>query len=119
MAEVYRRVGRHKIEKLIALHRTVQDDLDRIALDRAENAEARLAEHRHDGDAQISIDVGDIDRYVVLDDERGLMAALSIEFGRAPVPPTEDNPDGRAGMEGLGVLRDAMGMQRKPRRGRR
>ncbi|WNV90310.1 DUF5403 family protein [Umezawaea sp. Da 62-37] len=119
MAEVYRRVGRHKIEKLIALHRTVQDDLDDIALGRAGNAEAGLAAHRHEGHAQISIEVGDIDRYVVLDDERGLMAALSIEFGRAPVAPTEDNPDGSAGMEGLGVLRDAMGVKRQPRRSRR
>ncbi|WP_329793880.1 DUF5403 family protein [Lentzea sp. DG1S-22] len=118
MAEVYRRVGRHRIEKLIALHRTVQDGLDDIALERAGHAEAGLAAHRHDGHASIDVEQGDIDRFVVLDDERGLMAAMSIEFGRAPVPPTEDDPVGRAGMEGLGVLRDAMGVKRKPRRGR-
>jgi hypothetical protein len=88
VAEVYRRVGRQKIERLVAQHATVQKRMDDITLDRAANAESALAAHRHDGHARIDVEQGDIDRYVVLDDERGLLAALSIEYGRKPKPPT-------------------------------
>lgn len=112
MAEVYRRVGRQKIERLIAQHMTVQKRMDDITLERAAKAEALLAAHRHDGHASIDVEQGDIDRYVVLDDERGLLAALSIEYGRKSTAPTEDNPEGSAGMDGLWVLHDAMGLKR-------
>ncbi|WP_394615885.1 DUF5403 family protein [Lentzea sp. JNUCC 0626] len=112
MAQVYRRVRGQKIERLIAQHATVQKRMDDLTLEGAARAEARLGEHRHDGHARIDVEQGDIDRYVVLDDERGLMAALSIEYGRKPTPASEENPDGGKGMEGLWILHDAMGLKR-------
>jgi hypothetical protein len=98
MAEVYRRVGGMKTEKFLAKLGEVQDELDDRALEIGTRAEALLAEHYAEGDASIDIEVGKVDRYIILDDE----AALSIEYGR------EDNPEtGQGGMEGLYILHRA------------
>lgn len=105
MAQVYKRVGGRKIEKVIALHKDVQDGLDRHALRMGGTAEALLAGHRHEGHARIEVDEGDVDRYVVLSDERGQKAAMSIEFGRRP------DEDGNGGMEGLRILHRAAGLE--------
>lgn len=102
MSQVYKRVRGMKIEKLIARHQVVQARLDK-EIGRAQlRAEAKLAQHRSNRDtnhARIETSKGRIDRWLTLDDPAG----MSIEFGRAP------DEDGRGGMEGLRILRDAFG----------
>ena len=73
-----------KLTKLIAHHVDVQDGLSDQQEQMAARARAVLAAHRHDGHAQITTESGIIDKYVSLDDTRGLGAAMSIEFGRGP-----------------------------------
>lgn len=104
MAEVYRKVGGKKIEKVIALHKDAQDSLERHALTAGMKAEAKLAQHRHDGHARIVVEEADVDRWVILDDERGLAAAMSIEYGRNP------DENGKGGMKGLFILHEATGL---------
>jgi hypothetical protein len=68
MAEVYPRVGGMKIERLIALHETVQGRLDSEVQKAFYKAEARKALHFETGNSYISISEGDIDRYLELND---------------------------------------------------
>lgn len=105
MARIYKSVGGRKLTKIIALHKDVQDGLDREAFRMGNKAEALLSGHRHDGHARIEVDEGDVDRYVVLSDERGQLAAMSIEYGRRP------DEDGNGGMEGLRILHKAAGLE--------
>lgn len=112
MAQVYKRVGGRKIEKVIAVHATVQDRLDTEILQAATRAEAGLARHRKTGQAKIEVDEGRVDRYLVLVDEAGAGAAMSIELGHRSVTPGGDEV---GYVEGLHILGDAMGL---PRRGR-
>jgi hypothetical protein len=76
-------------------------------------AKANLAEHRHDGDSRIHVTRGgklkgtkDVDLLVVLDDERGLGAAMSIEFGR-----DEETTNPRGPSNPTNVLHDAAGIK--------
>lgn len=62
-------------------------------------AEARLAGHRYEGQAGISITHGDVDSFVNLDDD----AAMSIEFGH------EHNFTGKH-VEGLYIITGAAGL---------
>jgi hypothetical protein len=112
MAEVFRRVGGKKLTKIVALHRTVQSRLDQEAVEGAYRAEAELIQHRQDGHASIDVEEGKVDRYVVLDDERGLKAALSIEYGRKATGFDIETGDEYGGMEGLFILHRAMGLDR-------
>ena len=85
MAEVYRRASNGmKVTKVIALHKVTQWSLGVHRDVIAARARAILASHRHDGHAKIDTADGRVDKYVVLDDTRGLSAAMSIEFGRGP-----------------------------------
>ncbi|MGW8953497.1 DUF5403 family protein [Streptomyces sp. NPDC055709] len=77
MAKVYMRTP-----KIVAQHVDVQAELERRTFEVGVRAEQLLIEHRQDGHAEIDIEHGDIDHYVVLSDERGQKAALSIEYGR-------------------------------------
>lgn len=87
----------------------VQDALDREAKKRGRKASrilhAKAQTHNADPGQRSFVEVtrGRKDRYVWLSDERGQLAAMSIEFGRNPDPET-----GEGGSEGLHVLRDAM-----------
>lgn len=100
MSEVYRRVNGKKLTKLIAEHEVVQFRLGQVTGELAARASSILAAHRHDGHARIETERGRIDHYVVLDDTRGLGAAMSIEFGR-------EGSELRAGMQGVAPLRRA------------
>lgn len=71
-----------KVTEAIARHVTTQNRLDVIALRIGVDAEAILARHKHDGHAEITVERGSIDRYISLNDDRGLGAAMTIEFGR-------------------------------------
>ena len=63
-------------------------------------ASGTLAAHRHSGVAEIKIEHGKLDYYVVLDDTRGQRAAAAIEYGHVA-------PDGRF-IPGIHALTGAM-----------
>lgn len=101
MAYVYKGLDGKKLEKVIAELPGVQAELDRQLFEAKVKAEAELKAHRHDGHSEIETEKGDIDRYLILSDDRGQKAAMSIEYGRQA---TETN----AGMEGLFILHKAV-----------
>lgn len=109
MAQIYRRASGRKMEQLIALHATVQNRLDTEILEAAGRAEAKLAAHHDQGHAKIEVEEGRVDRYLVLSDERGYGAAMSIELGH--------NTEGRDGVAkhvaGLFIISDALGVKRR------
>ncbi|WP_405057051.1 DUF5403 family protein [Kribbella sp. NBC_01505] len=113
MADVYRFVAGIPIQEYVALTDEVQEPLASLTSEIAERAQSLLVEHRHDGDAQIETAHGDIDHFVILSDERGQAAALSIEFGRE----AGETKDGRkvTHMEGLHVLGRAAKLKWKKR----
>lgn len=129
MAEIYRKVKSGKgagrqIQQAMGLVQEVQDRLALEAKEGAYRADALLRIHRNSGDSRIVTESGRIDHYVILDDTRGLKAALSIEYGRKAVKPDldDDGPgpdkgvDGSlvndVGMKGLFILHDAMKLSR-------
>jgi hypothetical protein len=116
MAEVYKSVGGRKLSKALAVNEGVQAELEARTFEMAARAEAELQQHRASGDAMIDVEHGRVDWYVVLSDERGQKAALSIEFGRAE---SVDRKTGRriAAMDGLYVLHRATHLPVKRRGG--
>ncbi len=106
MAEVYPTVLGMKIVEAIAHQEDVQMDLDKRGRQMGAKAEWLLAGHRHEGHARIEVEVGDIDRHIILDDSRGLAAAMSIEYGR------KGGDDGVGATRGTYVLHDATGLPR-------
>ncbi|MGW1558316.1 DUF5403 family protein [Streptomyces sp. NPDC002144] len=119
MAHIEDKVGRHKLEKYIALLPGVQDALDEARFEIAARAEELLLQHRLEGHAQIDVVDGDVDKYVVLDDERGKAAALSIEYGRAASVEVRTRKDGTTylatvgAMDGLFILARAANLPKK------
>ncbi|GGK13220.1 hypothetical protein GCM10010124_02230 [Pilimelia terevasa] len=106
MAKIYHSVGGRKTSKVLAENAGVQDALERITFEVAANADVALQEHRAEGHATIEVDHGKVDWYVVLSDERGQKAALSIEYGRAAhIDPKTGERKGA--MEGLYILHRA------------
>ncbi|MGC4928076.1 DUF5403 family protein [Streptomyces sp. DT117] len=105
--------------KVVARHADVRDELDRVTFEVAVKAEEILIEHRADGDSSIEIEEGRIDRYVVLSDDRGQKAALSIEYGRASTTVSRRDRHGNEfevtvpEMDGLYVLARAAGLPKK------
>lgn len=103
-------VGRRQLNRILAHNDGVQAALDDEVTARAMAAGRELAAHRHDDHARIEVERGDVDRFLILSDDRGLKAAMSIEYGRKP------NSDGNGGMEGLMILHRAVGLKRKGKR---
>lgn len=121
MAEVFRRVNGRKITEIIARTETAQRAVDDEAIYRAQIA-AGLLENEpkvRTGTSQISLDKGKIDAYVVLDDTRGLQAALTIEYGRQAMALNPRTGQPQSGMEGLFILHRAFNLRRakRPKRG--
>ncbi|KOG26818.1 DUF5403 family protein [Streptomyces viridochromogenes] len=119
MAEIYERKGRRQLEKLVALLPVVQDALDEARFEVAARAEALLLLHRQEGHASIDVEDGEVDKYVVLDDERGKKAALSIEYGRAESVVVKERKDGTTYLDvipasdGLFILARAANLPKK------
>ncbi|MEU2854143.1 DUF5403 family protein [Streptomyces syringium] len=119
MAVVYSSVGGRKLTKVLALNEGVQDEIDRRTFEIAVRAEEILVQHRADGHAQIEVDEGTIDRFVVLSDERGERAALSIEYGRQADTVTRKDRHGNEfeaevpAMDGLYILATAAHLPKK------
>lgn len=121
MAIVFKKVNGRKITKVIALTSEAQNAIDDKALFAAQNAEGYLLAARvRTGTSYISVEKGDVDSYVVLDDTRGLDAALSIEFGRRGYEDPETGEE-KGASAGLFVLNRAFpalsGSKKRPRRG--
>lgn len=78
----------------------VQDYLDEFIFNAEVRAEEALqdirgsADYTGDGDVTIEVEEGDIDRYLILNDERGQQAAMSIEYGHGEYTVEEEMPDG-------------------------
>jgi hypothetical protein len=108
-----------KTNRLVARHKDVQDELERVTFEIAVRAEEILVQHRADGHSQIEVEEGRIDKYVVLSDERGQKAALSIEYGRQAYTVKRQDRYGNEfeveipAMDGLYVLATASGLPKK------
>lgn len=112
MAYVYKGLNGKKITEIIALNDGVQAELEARTFEIAVRAEEMLLEHRQEGHAAIEIDHGDVDWYVVLSDERGQKAAMSIEYGREPYT-DEETGEEKGRMDGLFILQRAAHLARK------
>lgn len=112
MAEVFKRAqGRKagwKITKVAAYHRDTQARMDSVTTAHAMRAGAILAQHRHDDHSYIEVERGKTDRFIILNDERGLKAAMSIEYGRELPGGGRTTPVGalREGVMGVAIERD-------------
>ena len=113
MAEVFKRVGGRKVEKIIAMTDDAQSGLSLEVYKRANKANAVLRAHRDSGVSQIKIENGKVDRFVVLTDERGLGAANAIEYGRPEGTRSSWGP-----MEGVAPLHTAFPEMPKSSKGR-
>ncbi|MEW1694486.1 DUF5403 family protein [Streptomyces sp. NPDC091278] len=119
MAEVYDRVRGGQLEKVLATMPGVQDALDEVRFEIAARAEELLLQHRREGHASIDVEDGRVDKYVILDDERGAKAALSIEYGRAESIVVRRARDGSTYLdvlpasEGLFILARAANLPKK------
>lgn len=111
MAQVFRRAQKGgakagwKVTKVAAYARETQRRMDDVTTAHAMRAGAILAEHRHDDHSYIEVERGKTDRYIILNDERGLSAAMSIEYGRELPGGGRTTPVGalREGVMGLSV----------------
>lgn len=115
MAKVYASTN-----KIAAQHSATQGELENRAFEVGVRAEQILIAHRMDGHSEITVEHGDIDYYVVLSDERGQKAALSIEYGReAGEYDVRDPETGEmvtreyGAMDGLYVLAEASHLPKK------
>lgn len=70
-----------RCNKIVSYQAGVGATLEAHAQRMAAIAWGVLSEHRHAGDAEITVTKGKLDRYVNLDDTRGQRAAAAIEFG--------------------------------------
>lgn len=113
MAVVYSRIGGRKLTKVLATLRGVQRAVDDAAIEGAIRADGYLNSRSktRTGTSTINLEKGDVDSYVVLDDTRGLSAALSIEYGRAAqLRQTKNGVVEIGAAEGLWVLHDAFNL---------
>ncbi|MGZ2360731.1 DUF5403 family protein [Streptomyces sp. 372A] len=121
MVEIYDREGKRKLEYLVAVLPGVQAAVDEARFEVAARAESLLLAHRLEGHATIDVVDGDVDKYVVLDDERGKKAALSIEYGRAASVVVRERANGTTYLDmipasdGLFILARAANLPKKRR----
>ena len=119
MAKVYKSVKGRKLTHLLATLDGVRDHLEARTFEMAVRAEEDLVTHRLEGHASIEIEHGDVDWYVVLTDERGQKAAMSIEYGRAGYIDPDEDPQTRkvyGAMEGLYILHKATHIPRREKK---
>ncbi|WJN63266.1 tail completion protein [Streptomyces phage phiScoe54] len=126
MFEIDNKVEGKDFEKFIAMMPGVAGALDDTTFEVAVKAEALLKEHqdydeeeRLGGHSEIDIERGRVDRYVVLNDDRGQKAAMSIEYGRAAGKKTVKDKHGNdveiewGASEGLFILAQASNLPKK------
>ncbi|GGU77175.1 hypothetical protein GCM10010211_48860 [Streptomyces albospinus] len=119
MANIYNSVGGRKLSKVIALNEGVQAELEARTFEIAVRAEEILQQHRADGHSEILIEEGKVDKYVILSDDRGQRAAMSIEYGRKASVVVRKDKHGNEfldvvpEMDGLYVLATASNLPKK------
>ncbi|WP_411120602.1 DUF5403 family protein [Streptomyces sp. x-19] len=119
MATVYRSVGGRKLTKVLALNEGVQAELEVRTFEIAVRAEEILKQHRAEGHSEIVVEEGKVDKYVILSDDRGQKAALSIEYGREESVVVREDRNGNKfldtipEMDGLYVLATAANLPKK------
>lgn len=119
MAEIEPKINGREIGKWLAVHKGVQAALTEHAFEIAVRAEEILKQHRADGHAEIDIEAGTNNRYVILSDDRGQQAALSIEYGRKEGFVLREDKHGNKwidvlpAMDGLYVLATAATLPKK------
>lgn len=122
MAEVFRSVRGGPIQKVLANDPGVQAELDAFIFEAEVRAEETLTRarlrseaigRRIDNHVKVESHKGRTDRYLVLNDDAGQGAAMSIEFGRKAYE--YEGEDGEIkrleGMEGLGILHAGVGVR--------
>ena len=98
-------------EEAMAHQTEVQWAIDTVLAEASADAQKNLAAHHYSGNARILTERGDVDGYLILDDERGLAAAMSIEYGRGPGDePGDPFPNGTAP---TWILHNAVGLAGK------
>ncbi|QEQ94045.1 hypothetical protein SEA_SAFTANT_13 [Streptomyces phage Saftant] len=118
--------GGRKFEQFIGMLPGVAAALDDTTFEIAVKAEGYLQEYqdydeeeRNAGHSEIDIERGRVDRYVVLNDDRGDKAAMSIEYGRAAGKKTVKDKDGNdvevewGAMDGKFILARASNLPKK------
>ncbi|NEA50454.1 DUF5403 family protein [Streptomyces sp. SID10815] len=119
MAQVYRSVGGRKLTKVLALNEGVQAEVEARTFEIAVRAEEILKQHRAEGHSEILVEEGKVDKYVILSDDRGQKAAMSIEYGRAESVVVREDRHGNKfldtipEMDGLYVLATAANLPKK------
>lgn len=124
MAEIYDYKGKRQLERRIAVLPGVQEVLDEERFKVAARAEELLLQARQtsaysEGHSSIEVEDGHVDKYVILDDERGKAAAMSIEYGRAEQFVVRDDGEGQTYLdfipaaEGLFILARAANLPKK------
>ncbi|WJN62792.1 tail completion protein [Streptomyces phage phiScoe2] len=124
MARVYDNVGGKELEKFLGMMPGVAGALDDTTFEVAVKAEALLQLHQDydddiDAHSEIDVERGRVDRYVVLNDDRGQKAAMSIEYGRAAGKKTVKDKHGNdvevtwGAMDGLYILAQASNLPKK------
>lgn len=120
MAEVYYRppklakipgLKKNNLEELFARHAQVQAALGANRREIASDARAILAAHRDTGAARIEEAQGDVDHFVILnDDKSGHQGAMAIERGRGPWR-NPDTGEFHPGMDPIAPLSQAAGLK--------
>lgn len=112
MADIRFTATDQAINRAAAMHRDTQADLKMRQEIGAEKAAAILKEHFYEGHSFIDTSSSAPDHYVILDDTRGLLAAMSIEFGRAKNEAERMKPvEARIRTTAVNALRGAFGLK--------
>lgn len=107
MAEVDRRVAGRPIEEWLAHRPDVGREIQFRTYTIGHKARALKARHVDEGHSFIEVEMGEVDGWIILNDERGLKAAMAMEFGSAPHP---GFPEGTPAQY---ILHDASGAAKK------
>lgn len=105
MAEVYQTINGRRMDDYVAHRNDVQGAVGYFGMLVYANAINNLNRHHDQYHATIEYERWDTDRAIILSDERGQKAAMSMEYGRGP-----QFDGGRGGMDPLSILHDAAGL---------
>jgi hypothetical protein len=121
MAEVYDEINGKVIESVIGRHYEVQAELSAVTFMHGQIAAETLYAHEYDGHSEIVTESDGFNRYIILDDTRGLLAAKAILSGRGgraqPVPVFDSMLQPRNG-SGRAIRRRLPDRRMRPSRGR-
>lgn len=115
MVDIYKTFNGLPFEEGLAKFAPVRKEIRRVTKIIGQDAAAGLAGHRSEGHSFIKVAYGPVDGMVILNDERGQKAAMSIEFGRGAADPNDPDYDKDPfpnGTVGTYVLHKASGLRK-------